>query len=353
MSPVLSVAVVAVCVVNVAACGVAQDSTASSGALEHAFTGRGDSADVDYRWAAARSDKSVVISKLTVSDLPGVLDSLGNVLTVLGRPGRGPGEFTAPAVGTIRADSIIISDFNSGLMLFDPAGNFVRSLPYRVMGAHALLLMRGDTLLLVQPLRTPDRFGLPFHILPPGEGAVRSFGSDDRSVSPDFVLRERRVVAGETDSTFWSARRDRYTLERWHINGTRIAVIEPDRSWFPPMSKDPGPLDQERPSTTITSLVLDSHGHLLVLLQRARDDWRPSGGQQSHVEPGTGSVLSDRLQHIEQLIEVLDTATGSLVKTIRNHSDTYLVRLLTDGRVISLGTGPYDRQIATVWRVSH
>jgi hypothetical protein len=326
----------------------------SAAALQLVYRADDESSDTSFPWwAAARADGSLVVSKLYIPKLPGILDRNGRVIRVLGRAGTGPGEFTAPSFGALKGDSILLMDFNTGVMLFDPAGVFVRHLGHRIMGAQAFFPLRGDSLLVVQSIRTPESVGLPFHVRAPAAGRpTRSFGTDDRTIDRAFSRKHARVIVAESDSTFWSADLGRYLLERWHINGARLEAIEPKREWFPPMTRNPPSVSVERPWTRVMGLTLDVHGHLLVLIQRARPDWRPSGAKRSRIESARGLVLTEQLQYVEQIIEIIDAASGSLVATVHG-GEGYLLTLLRDGSVLGLTAGSDDRELTTLWRIRH
>ena len=76
------------------------------------------------------ADGTIVVSNTGTQELR-FYDRTGKYLRSAGRKGQGPGEFaTLSLVGTLAADSLLISDFQlKRYSVFDRAGKFVRSFP--------------------------------------------------------------------------------------------------------------------------------------------------------------------------------------------------------------------------------
>lgn len=329
-------------------------SPATAGAslvLHEVARGQGDSVDMD-RPLIIRSGSAgrIYVGAQRLSGLPMVLDSTAHLVRLLGSRGPGPGEFEAVSQVIPKADSVVLGDMRGELSLFGPQGDFVRTLPLTVTTIGQTILLRGDTLLLAEPIFSGDRAGQPLHLLAPTGDTVRSFGSTDRSVDRRVMSRLVRHVAPATDSTIWVARHDRYQIERWHMDGTLIETLTPERDWFPPLDADwDGGTSKPYP-TVLRDVHQDQGGHLVVILERARkgSPTMPNAGGR---ESGITTSLVERLAYVEQVIEVLDADTGALIATTPGPSDVFLMRSLDDDRIVGIGTDSSGRDLPVVYRL--
>ncbi len=291
------------------------------------------------------------------SELVIVADSSGKFERTLGRKGKGPGEFARPTFVLPKGDSVIVGDVDGRVSLFASNGQYVRSLPILIPNAPIVLRLRGDTLLVAQPGRTPEDFGLPLHLVPPDGTPAHSFGADDRSVDPARQFAQWRWVANESDSTFWVARADRYTIERWNSRAQRETTFTLTRKWFPPMQRSAGTEGVERPSTRLMGVHQDRHGHLVVLLERARSDWAPNAAAEaaskSQKESSTQYLPTHHMQYVEQVIEILDSRTTALLGSVVNDSKYLIMQFLDDDRLFGLREGKDGRQLPILWRLDH
>lgn len=215
----------------------------------------------------------------------------------------------------VHRDSLFLQHPGTGrVLVYDPQGDYARQfdadVPIQVGGA---LRLRGDSILVAEPYTSPEAFGLPLHLLTPDGKRVLSFGAEDRTVEPGRFFPRVRVTALESDSSFWVARRDRYQIELWNTAGLMERSNTLSREWFPPMSADPGDPSLAKPVAQLAGLHRDEHGHLVVVLLRARDGWKPRvqppGGSESAVDP------FEVLGHFETVVEILDPITWDLIAT--------------------------------------
>lgn len=278
-----------------------------------------------------------------------ILDSGAKFIRLVGKLGPGPGELQYPAILLARGDSLVIGDMRGDAGLFDAAGQFVRTIAPRITSLGDLLVMRGDTLLLTEPLYTEARFGLPLHVIAPTGDTVRSFGAEDRSFDSSVPLRMYRHLAAESDSTFWVARIDRYELQRWHINGSLLHNLRPTRTWFPPMEREWDGTTAVAYPTILKSIYVHPTGGIYVLLERARSDFAPTGKRTFDEEEKTKS-LTDRLTYMEQVVEVIDGTTGGLKATFVN-KEGYLLQFVEDGRLVGVTAGPDGSEWPIIYRV--
>lgn len=312
-----------------------------------------DSVDVEFPFqAASGTDGPVFVATHGLTRQVMALDRRGALLGLLGTFGDGPGEYRVPVFLAEKADSVLVFDHDGRASVFGPDGSFVRTAfrnPDLTGAVGNAVLLRGDTLMLSQRIHTLDEFGLPLHVVSPRGDIVRSFGSDDRSVDPAFTSDQWRVMAAASDSSVWAGGPSGYELELWSTGGTLIHRLAPQRSWWVPMARDASPLGPDPPPSRIAGLHLNREaGELMVLIHRARPDWRPPTEEELQTH---SSVLTGHLAFIEQVIEVLDPATGLLLGRVVNDTDDYFLRFLGDGRLFALRGRPGGLQVPTVWRV--
>lgn len=321
----------------------------SSFSLRMVAEGKGESVDMARPLVVRAGPNGLLyIGSQRSSGLPMVLDSTAGFVRTLGRRGEGPGEITDVANLYPRGDSIVVGDQRRATLLFDPQGNFVRMLPRTVAWIGQVFTLRGDTVLVAEPISTESRFGLPLHLMAP-TGDTISFGSDDRSFDMRRMMAMVRVVTPETDSTFWVGRADRYELQRWHMNGRLLSTLGPSRDWFPPQTKDWDGSNSSPMPTRIKNLHWDGKGHLFVMMERARAD-RPDQPDNGGREPTRASSLTERLTFMEQVIEVIDVSTGELLGAMQVPG-TYLMNFVDDGRLVGLKDGRNGEELPVVYRV--
>lgn len=337
-----------------AACGMSgSDSIAeSSFALRLVAEGKDDLVDMALPLVVRSGPGGLLyVGSQRLSGLPMVLDSTLTFVRTIGHIGEGPGEITEVAYLYPKGDSLVVGDQRQAAALFDPDGQYVRSLSRAVSWIGRVFILRGDTMLLAEPISSGSRFGLPLHLIAPSGDTVRSFGSDDRSFDIRRSMAMYRVITPESDSIFWAGRVDRYELQRWHISGELLKLLTLDRSWFPPQVKDWDGTNSEPMPTRIKSIHRDSGGRLLVMMERARPD-RPDAPDVGGREPHDGSSLLDRLAFMEQLIEVLDAESGELLGVVQLPG-AYLINFVDDGRLVALQAGQNGEEFPVVYRLEH
>ncbi len=308
-------------------------------------------------FVASARDGSVYIGGEARTGLIAQVDSQGRLVRTIGGIGDGPGEYRFLQFLMVKEDSLVVQSAWKPFMVYGPGGGYVRSLRTDVgmMGTGRGLAMRGDTLVLAQDLDGPGTPGEPLHLLAPNGQVVRSFGSrgepvPDRKADPFAMLRE---VMAESDSSFWVARRDRYVLELWHINGTLERVLAPTRDWFPTMAGSPGDPLEVRPPTSLVSIGRDAHGHIVVVMARAAADWKPEprkpvdGTRPPVVD---SRVLARQQSKFEWVIEVLDPETGTLLASTTQDHTFHHARYLVNGLVYGID---HDTSVPELWRITH
>lgn len=316
--------------------------------LEMVLQAVGDSVDASSPYIAISAPHhGIYISTQAVSGLVEEIDSTGHLKRTFGQAGQGPGEYERASLILASPDKIIIGDFLGRFHVFSGEGSFVSTILGTVNGVTTGLLLRGDTMVIMQRVSDVERFGLPLHLIAPDGHIVKSFGADDRSSSPQHMLRFLRTLAPDTDSSFWVARMDEYTIELWTTSGKMLRRIHQIRDWFPEITVDPAPIDRERPATVLLRVHRDLDGHLLVLLRRARPDWKP------RIAPlHWPTVPSEAMRYIEEVLEVIDLSSGQQIASVVNRRSAIL-GFLSDGRLYGTVEDSVGRQMPALWKLDH
>ncbi len=314
--------------------------------------GRGDSVEVGRPdFVRSGPNGQLYIASQFLSGLVMVLDSNARLVRTIGGHGPGPGEFEAVAMLYPKADSVVIGDRRGSVMLFGPAGAYVRTLPVTITATSAVLRLRGDTLLVPEPAINKSGASVPMQLLAPGGDTTRLIGPEERSFARGAESRRYRIVAPSDDSTFWAAPLDRYRVERWHMNGKLLQSFDETRSWFPQLEQGWDGSNAKPYPTRVLQLHQDHDGHLFVLIERANPDFKPTGIQPAR-ESGKSEPLTSRLRYLEQVIEVLYAATGELLETI-GITGTYLLNFVDDGRLVGLRANADGGELPVIFTLSH
>lgn len=277
----------------------------------------------------------------------------GDVVRTIGGIGEGPGEYRDLGMMLMKGDSLFVQNPISGVMaIYSPDGEYVHSRPFEIaVQAGEAVRLRGDTMLVAEPKQLPETFGLPLHLVGPDGTRIMSFGAEDRTVEPGFFTPQLRTLARATDSSVWVARRDRYELELWNTRGTLEQRLAPTRDWFPQMLKDVVNPTVERPETQLGGISLDAHGHLVVLLLRARTGWAPVQAKGPGDLPAYDPLTA--FDPFEAVIEVLDTASGELVaSSVFTHLRSS-GRFLPNGLLLGYAPTHDDAPALAFWSITH
>lgn len=271
----------------------------------------------------------------------------GSYLTTIGRRGKGPGEFEGiiavrPSVG----DSIHVFDINlMRLSVFGPDYSFVRSDIMDIRPSFEVLELPRRRWLVNAVHRSPERIGLPLHVLDARGHVLSSFGSETGASRPDRGLEVRRRTAVTGDGSVWAAKTHEYVVELWTLDGTRVAELRRQAAWFP--RQDDGRAYADRPPRPILSQVQqDPSGLLWVTVFIADPNWRDAielGG--SH-----GFQIADRDGYRDTVIDVIDPEAGTLMASRRIPQ---VLRQFVDAGLV--GQTVYEDDLTprfVVWRLS-
>jgi hypothetical protein len=255
-----------------------------------------------------------------VSDLQrstiAVFDSAGNFLRVIGRRGRGPGEFrlidrilVTPG-DTLRVYDLVLRRES----VLSPEYQYIRSrqLPLPI-GAVALL--PGQTLLMNSIARTRQHAGLPLHLIDAEGKVTRSFGTEQALFRSGFERALLRSLAVSGTGQVYVVRSQEYVIELWEsATGRKVREWSRRVPWFRPWLAS-APMIERRPPrpVIVDGLHHSAEDHLWVAIQVADPNYR-----QAIITGGPhGLKIANYSQYYDTIIEVFDPRHHSVIASQR------------------------------------
>lgn len=272
--------------------------------------------------------------------LPTLFSAKGERLQVIGRRGRGPGEYVeAYDMLSVVGDSVVVLDGNGRrATVLDPALRPTRfvQLPFEIHGA--AVVAWPDTVVGSGIVQTASEFGWPLHRVsfrPQTAVVGKSFGPGDGDMPPDGSMRSWHWVAPTSEGTIWTAWAYAFDLTEWRTDGSIQRALVRRPTWFTEVSSVGLGNPTTPPPPLIASIQQDSGGLLWVVARVPAATWRNAW---PNLAPGTREVLGRQLARellYSTIIEVIDPATARVVA--RRSVDRYAVAGLPARRVAYYG----------------
>ena len=269
-----------------------------------------------------------------------VYDFDGNLASVWGRRGDGPGEYRS--IGQLlmlRGDSLgVVDQSNTRLTVLNADGSVVRTqlLPVNPH-PHRIVQLDDGTLVVAGGEHTAAASGYVMHL-------VRPDGSASPFVPAGMVLRsrpsasQRRLAAAGL--TVWAARPDRYELTQYGVDGaTPLRVLKREVNWFPDRETE-GPMDfaKEPPAPYLADVRVDEEGFIWTMVRLADAEWNPVDD--------VALVVDER--RYDSIVEVLDPDRGLVLRSQR--FPWYGHGFTNDGLIVSERKDTLGVTVLDVWR---
>lgn len=266
----------------------------------------------------------------------------------IGGAGDGPGEFVMIAHHvTDESDSLFVFDqLANRLTVFSPRDSVVRTerMPLSTEPLYGAVRLGPREWVLAQSVPTQERAGFPLHLVESGR-IVRSFGSENPRLLPDWPSLNARYITAGVGRTVWSVQPDRYAVELWDLEGSLRKVLERDALWFPPRQREGRAMGQEPPDPHVRAVQVLPNGHLAVLVSVPDSQWRPRSLAAG--EFGPRGVGFERVE-FDTLIEIIDPSSGRLVASGRHPE--FMFGFLGDDAVVSRRADEWGILYLDVWR---
>ena len=250
----------------------------------------------------------------------------GRLESIVGRGGEGPGEYwnPMPIVEFPSGRLAVFDDRNVRLSILEADGTVLNSahFPHDILLAHPL----NDSILLANgTVRTPERIGIPFHLVHIDGTILGSFGPE-ASLMPGADEPGYRYISVIDEHRFLSTAMSGgpYRIELWDGRSLR-AVWTRATEWFP----EAGP---PRRSREIRPRVAGLHGdgsRLWPIVTVPDPDYTPA-------PTGTRVVVDSQYRDSrwDTVVELIDLTLGKVVASQR--LDQHILRLLWDGTGLRL-----------------
>ena len=211
----------------------------------------------------------------------------------------------------------------------------------------AVFMPRGR-LVINAAVLTPERVGLPLHLLERDYSVRLSFGADQPLFRPDIAYGGlRELTAG--DNALWTAAKTSYHLERWAPSGRKLLEVYNNLDWFRPWFHGHAFSRTESPRSLISDIRVDSRGLLWVLVAAPDSSWR--AGLDTTSDNGESYVVpSDWGRVYDSFVDIYDAATGRLV--LRQRVPQFLALILDDNNLLGYGRNAAGDRTLTVWSIT-
>lgn len=255
----------------------------------------------------------------------------GEFVATVGRRGQGPLEFEFAEPIQVDASGMVhVIDLRLGrVTIVRP--DFTRDSDHKIEGQFdriAALPGDGNQYVIAKLIATPDRLGLPLHVVS-GMDVLRSFGltprADTSAVTPAKSLRQ---IAVTPDGYVLSSMLDEYLVEAWTKGGARVAGFElPGLNSTVVRSGVLWSVDNPPPNVVGAIAAYDDR-HAVVITHHRRPNWkdfvveRVTGNGTPYLTPADGNVPSI----YRSRVDMLDLNTASVVASTWHEG--YLLRMI-------------------------
>lgn len=248
----------------------------------------------------------------------------GQYVSTFGRPGDGPGEFTARGDLNIHVDvhdRVHVRDGAPNWSVFSPDQEFLWRTSAALMGGNrgATAVLDDGTVLTSQYL--PSHQAHYFRVVDSTGVVQRAIAPiDPQLVSMPYI---ERPIAYASGATFWAGPPtvdgygpDGYLLQEWTVSGELVRSIRRNAPWFPVSWPRPARQSEggsmPRPPTQVAALHVDDTGLLLVFIPGPSEQWRSMTYREfSQLEE------EERNAMFQVVVDVIDTRAGVLLASQR------------------------------------
>jgi hypothetical protein len=178
----------------------------------------GPGALVDVQAVTRDSHGRFYILQSSVAHEVLVFNQDGQFASAIERKGQGPGEYRGLSVVHLTdEDSLYLFDGgNTRLTVLSPSSEVVRTGLLTGL-VERVAAMSDGTMVVNARINTPERIGLPLHVLAHDGNVLRSFGAEEAVYRPDAPWLLMRSITPARANTVWAAHRTQYRLELWSI----------------------------------------------------------------------------------------------------------------------------------------
>ncbi len=264
--------------------------------------------------------------------LPARFDAQGHHLNDLGSWGRRAEGFDRPLFTRFGpGDSLWIFDANRRVLIFDTAGEYVRSFTLSANPWDAVILPDGS--LLVSTANSGDSVALR-HL--DAEGRLRRAFRTGNRVEPGL----RQLILGREGRVWAVVMQRQWRVEQWDTAGSFLRGIDRSPEWYPVYQNFRGPQLDAAPLSTLIDGWEDDAGRLWIMGKVADPNWRDGLLPANNGVGDQSAIIADPDRLYDTMLEVIDPATGSLLASTRlDPSYTMVLEPGVIGRMVPYSQG--------------
>ena len=279
-----------------------------------------------------------------------VFERGGRFLDVIGREGEGPGEYKSLGlVHVAMGDTLYLFDpGNTRITVLSPSWELVRTTLVTGIVRGAVEVGNG-TMVVNARINTPDRIGLPLHLVNRDGEILRSFGAEEAVYRPGSPWLSMRSITSGGENAVWAAHRTQYVVERWNTNAAKLGEFIRVADWFPPRLTQTSITPNDPPQPELQAIRRDSRGLLWVAVSVADEDWKRALGPRKNTPEGPMYFWSAMEEMFDTIIEVIDPTEGRLL--VSQRLPQFFFRFLDDNHIAGLHTDSLDVPYIDVYRV--
>lgn len=266
---------------------------------------------------AAVSDAGGQIWLVPDEGPPVIFAAGGAFVSVVGRQGSGPGEFSVP-IGLLRVgDSVVVFDAGtSRASVLDKGIRLTRSVNLTATVSPGVAIRWPENVVFTGFQPTPESAGWPLHAVTLAGRDQRlrfSFGPDEGQVAYGREVLLSLLFANSRGEHYWSADRYQYRLIRWNSSHERRGTIVRQSKWFPTSDRTGMGNATTPPPPAISAIHEDASGLIWVFARVASPTWSQAwtNVQRDGREILYRSIAVEKL--FRTVIEVIDPARGRVV----------------------------------------
>ncbi len=292
--------------------------------------------DSDGMPESVRVDQRGNLWFLYRTQVPRIYDGNGRFVGMVGRAGRGPGEFMGAYDAFFVGDSIVVLDGSvRRATVLSPGLTPQRYISLPVQLSSPIVISWPDAVMAAGNVPTPEGIGHKLHKVTFADNVgriLRSFGPGNGEVrGPDDQNAGDHRLSESNKGLFWSIASHSYDIYQWDHSGRLLRELSRRPRWFSGPSSMNYRALEEPPPPHIAALHVAADGLLWVFIRVAAPTWReafpnvPEGTR----EISTRQIAFDKL--FRTTVEIIDPKTNRVVS--RSTFDRYMHSVLPDGRV--------------------
>lgn len=277
-----------------------------------------------------------------LSDLmpPRVYSASGTYLRTIGRKGRGPGEYQAPAdVLWLPGDSTLVIDGLSrrGTILA-PDGRVARAVQLSTVLHNSIVIHWPTRVLSFAQIRSASGAVDPLHIssLAGDRAAITaSFSATGAVERATASSRSWTYLARAPNGRFYSAPVSQPRVHEWTEPGRQGRTFVRSAVGFSETASSPIGTPDRPPPNSIAAIDVDDAGNLWLFIRVAAPTWRNGWADVPKTAREAPIRQFDMASLVNTRVEVIDLARGEVLA--RAELPGYLITVLRGGRVAVMG----------------